>query len=88
LPVFWGLNKEMLFDASRKTLDNHTQVEVNASLDLLDVTRIAIAHRLSTIRNADRIYVLENGRIAQEGSFAQLAHQKGLFAQLIARQTL
>jgi hypothetical protein len=36
----------------------------------------------------DRIYVLENGRIAQEGSFTQLAQQKGLFAQLIARQTL
>jgi ABC-type bacteriocin/lantibiotic exporter with double-glycine peptidase domain len=88
LPVFWGLNKEMLFDASRKTLDNHTQVEVNASLDLLDVTRIAIAYRLSTIRNADRIYVLENGRIAQEGGFTQLAQQKKLFAQLIARQTL
>jgi ABC-type bacteriocin/lantibiotic exporter with double-glycine peptidase domain len=63
LPVFWGLNKEMLFDASRKTLDNHTQVEVNASLDLLDVTRIAIAYRLSTIRNADRIYVIESGQL-------------------------
>jgi ABC-type multidrug transport system fused ATPase/permease subunit len=48
----------------------------------------AIAHCLGTIRNADRIYVLENGRIAQEGSFTQLAQQKGLFAQLIARQTL
>jgi ABC-type transport system involved in Fe-S cluster assembly fused permease/ATPase subunit len=45
----------------------------------------AIAHRLSVICNGDRIYVLENGRIAQEGSFTQLAQQKGLFAQLIAR---
>jgi NHLM bacteriocin system ABC transporter ATP-binding protein len=80
--------KILLFDEATSALDNRTQAVVSASLDLLRVTRIAIAHRLSTIRNADRIYVLENGRIAQEGSFAQLAHQKGLFAQLIARQTL
>jgi ATP-binding cassette subfamily C protein len=45
-----------------------------------------IAHRLSTIRNADRIYVLEAGRVVQQGSFDELAHQPGLFAQLIRRQ--
>ncbi len=61
---------------------------VSASLGLLKVTRIAIAHRLSTIRNADRIYVLENGQIVQEGTFTQLIYQEGLFAQLIARQNL
>jgi ABC-type multidrug transport system fused ATPase/permease subunit len=49
--------------------------------------RIAIAHRLSTIRNADRIDVLEDGRVTQEGNFTQLACQEGLFAQPIARQT-
>jgi ABC-type multidrug transport system fused ATPase/permease subunit len=48
----------------------------------------AIAHCLSVICNGDRIYVLENGRIAQGDSFTQLSQQKGLFAQLIARQTL
>ena len=52
------------------------------------MTRIVIAHRLSTIRNADRIYVLDAGRIVQQGTFAQLAEQEGLFAQLIARQTV
>jgi ABC-type bacteriocin/lantibiotic exporter with double-glycine peptidase domain len=80
--------KILLFDEATSALDNRTQAVVSASLDLLRVTRIAIAHRLSTIRNADRIYVLENGRIAQEGSFTQLARQEGLFAQLIARQAL
>jgi NHLM bacteriocin system ABC transporter ATP-binding protein len=80
--------KILLFDEATSALDNRTQAVVSASLGLLKVTRIAIAHRLSTIRNADRIYVLEKGRIVQEGSFDQLIHQGGLFAQLIARQTL
>jgi NHLM bacteriocin system ABC transporter ATP-binding protein len=80
--------KILLFDEATSALDNRTQAVVSASLDLMKVTRIAIAHRLSTIRNADRIYVLEDGRITQEGNFTQLARQEGLFAQLIARQTL
>jgi NHLM bacteriocin system ABC transporter ATP-binding protein len=80
--------KILLFDEATSALDNRTQAVVSASLGLLKVTRIAIAHRLSTIRNADRIYVLEHGRIVQEGNFAQLVRKKGLFAQLIRRQTL
>jgi NHLM bacteriocin system ABC transporter ATP-binding protein len=78
--------KILLFDEATSALDNRTQAVVSASLGLLKVTRIAIAHRLSTICNADRIYVLENGQIVQEGNFTQLVYQKGLFAQLIARQ--
>ena len=42
-----------------------------------------VAHRLSTIRNADKIYVLQNGRLIQQGNFDQLAQQPGLFSQLI-----
>jgi NHLM bacteriocin system ABC transporter ATP-binding protein len=80
--------KILLFDEATSALDNQTQAVVSASLDLLNVTRIAIAHRLSTIRNADRIYVLEEGRIVQEGCFERLIQQPGLFAQLIDRQTL
>ena len=79
--------KILLFDEATSALDNRTQAVVSASLDLLKVTRIAIAHRLSTIRNADRIYVLDKGRIVQEGNFAQLVRQQGLFAQLMTRQT-
>jgi NHLM bacteriocin system ABC transporter ATP-binding protein len=80
--------KILLFDEATSALDNQTQAVVSASLDLLNVTRIAIAHRLSTIRHADRIYVLEEGRIVQEGSFEQLVQQPGLFTELIDRQTL
>jgi NHLM bacteriocin system ABC transporter ATP-binding protein len=80
--------KILLFDEATSALDNRTQAVVSASLGLLKVTRIAIAHRLSTIRHADRIYVLEEGRIVQEGSFDQLVQQQGLFAELTDRQTI
>lgn len=78
----------LLFDEATSALDNRTQAIVSASLDRLQVTRIVIAHRLSTIRNANRIYVLQGGRVVQEGSFDKLAKQEGLFAQLIARQQI
>lgn len=78
--------KILLFDEATSALDNRTQAIVTQSLDQLGVTRLVVAHRLSTIRNADRIYVMQSGRIIQQGSFDQLAHQEGLFAQLIARQ--
>jgi NHLM bacteriocin system ABC transporter ATP-binding protein len=77
----------LLFDEATSALDNKTQAIVSESLERLQVTRIVIAHRLSTIRNADRIYVLQAGRIVQQGSFRELAEQKGLFAHLMARQT-
>ncbi|NJO79741.1 MAG: NHLP bacteriocin export ABC transporter permease/ATPase subunit [Cyanobacteria bacterium RM1_2_2] len=76
----------LLFDEATSALDNRTQAIVSQSLDRLNVTRIVIAHRLSTIRNADRIYVLAAGRVMQQGSFEELAHQPGLFAQLMRRQ--
>lgn len=76
----------LLFDEATSALDNKTQAIVSKSLDKLQVTRIVIAHRLSTIRNAHRIYVLQAGRVVQQGSFEELAFQEGLFAQLMARQ--
>ncbi|MCF4965692.1 NHLP bacteriocin export ABC transporter permease/ATPase subunit [Nostoc sp. CMAA1605] len=76
----------LLFDEATSALDNKTQAIVSESLDKMQVTRIVIAHRLSTIRNAHRIYVLQAGRIVQQGSFQELASVDGLFAQLMARQ--
>ncbi|MFB2982821.1 NHLP bacteriocin export ABC transporter permease/ATPase subunit [Microseira sp. BLCC-F43] len=76
----------LLFDEATSALDNKTQAIVSESMEKLQVTRIAIAHRLSTIRNANRIYVLQAGRIVQQGSFEELAAVEGLFAQLMARQ--
>ncbi|MEH2142004.1 NHLP family bacteriocin export ABC transporter peptidase/permease/ATPase subunit [Nostoc sp.] len=76
----------LLFDEATSALDNTTQAIVTQSLDKLQITRIVIAHRLSTIRNAHRIYVLQAGRVVQQGTFQELAAVEGLFAQLMARQ--
>jgi ATP-binding cassette subfamily C protein len=82
-----ALKPRILFlDEATSALDNRTQAIVSDSLDRLKVTRVVIAHRLSTIRNADRIYVLEAGRVVQQGNFEELADDNGLFARLIARQ--
>jgi ABC-type multidrug transport system fused ATPase/permease subunit len=77
-----------LSNEATRAPDNKIQAIVSASLEQLQATRIVIAHRLSTIRNADRIYVLENGCVVQSDSFEKLALQDGLFAQLIARQLI
>ncbi|MGF1675874.1 MAG: NHLP bacteriocin export ABC transporter permease/ATPase subunit [Rivularia sp. (in: cyanobacteria)] len=76
----------LLFDEATSALDNRTQAIVSESLEQLNVTRIVVAHRLSTIRNADRIYVMQNGRLVQQGNFDQLGDQEGLFRLLISRQ--
>ncbi len=76
----------LLFDEATSALDNRTQAIVTQSLEQLGVTRIVIAHRLSTIRHADKIYMLQAGKILQQGSFEELAAVEGLFADLMARQ--
>ena len=77
----------LIFDEATSALDNRTQAIVTESLDRLKVTRILVAHRLNTIRNADRIYVVEAGRVTQHGTYEELGSQPGLFARLIQRQT-
>jgi ATP-binding cassette subfamily C protein len=76
----------LFFDEATSALDNRTQAIVSESLGKLQATRVVIAHRLSTIVGADRIYVMANGRVVQSGSYAELAAQEGLFADLIRRQ--
>jgi NHLM bacteriocin system ABC transporter ATP-binding protein len=78
----------LLLDEATSALDNKTQAVVMRSLDHLSVTRIVIAHRLSTIINADRIFVLKDGRIAESGSYQQLMEKDGIFTTLAYRQTL
>ena len=76
----------LYFDEATSALDNKTQAEVSRGIEELDVTRIVIAHRLSTIEKADRIYVLDQGHLVQQGSCAALMAQPGIFAEMAKRQ--
>ncbi len=76
----------VLLDEATSWLDARSQAQVMSSIEGLAATRIVIAHRLSTIRHADRIYVMERGRVVQEGSFDDLFQQDGPFRRLVDRQ--
>ncbi len=81
-----GNPRILLLDEATSALDNVSQAAVLRELSGLDATRIVIAHRLNTVRDADRILVLERGRIVQQGTFAELAQQRGAFSAMLARQ--
>ena len=76
----------VLLDEATSALDNITQAVVSRSLEQLDATRVVIAHRLSTVRRADRIYVIDGGRVVQSGSYEELMSVPGLFRDLADRQ--
>ncbi|MFB8774825.1 NHLP bacteriocin export ABC transporter permease/ATPase subunit [Streptomyces broussonetiae] len=77
----------LFFDEATSALDNATQRTVIESTKALNATRIVIAHRLSTVLDADRVIVMEDGRIAQQGPPAQLlADTTGRLHELVRRQ--
>ena len=80
--------KILMFDEATSALDNLTQKQVSDSLEKLKCTRIVIAHRLSTIRACDRIIVLDQGKIIEDGTYDELIAKKGFFAELVERQRL
>lgn len=80
--------KILMFDEATSALDNITQKIVSDSLNSLKCTRIVIAHRLSTIKQCDRIIVLDEGKIIEDGKYDELVEKNGFFAELVARQRL
>jgi NHLM bacteriocin system ABC transporter ATP-binding protein len=77
----------VFFDEATSALDNETQEGVTEAVNALDATRIVIAHRLSTIRNADYLYVINDGVVVQQGTYDELlADSDGLFSELVRRQ--
>ncbi len=78
--------KILFFDEATSALDNRTQAMVSKNIEQLKATRIVIAHRLSTIINADRIYVMEQGKLVQSGNFEELMKVEGIFKDLASRQ--
>jgi ATP-binding cassette subfamily C protein len=81
-----GKPRILLFDEATSALDNVTQEAVARNLERINATRVVIAHRLSTVRKADRIFVLEGGRVVESGNFDKLMKANGRFAELARRQ--
>lgn len=74
----------LVLDEATSAVDNETEAAIQRSLDKITQNRttIAIAHRLSTIRNADRIYVMEQGQLVEWGTHEELLDRQGLYAGL------
>jgi len=79
----------LILDEATSSVDNETEAAIQRSMERITVgrTTIVIAHRLSTVRNADRIFVLENGILREQGRHEDLLRDNGIYATLWRVQT-
>ncbi len=79
----------LILDEATSAVDNETEAAIQRSLERITMERttIAIAHRLSTVRNADCIYVMEQGNIVERGRHEELLEKQGIYASLWRVQT-
>jgi ATP-binding cassette subfamily B multidrug efflux pump len=80
----------LVFDDCLSAVDTRTEEEILGNLGrvMKDKTSVIIAHRISTIRSADKILVMDDGRIAEQGNHEQLMQQKGIYFDLYEKQLL
>ena len=81
----------LLLDEATSDLDTASEQHIQSSIDALkgEVTVVIIAHRLSTVKNADRVYVLDEGRVIEEGAYHELrAREDGEFREMVEMQSL
>ena len=76
--------KLLILDEATSALDNQSELSIKKAIDNLmhQLTIIVIAHRLSTVQSADKIFVLEKGRITEQGNHKSLLQQNGLYSHL------
>ena len=81
--------KVLILDEATASVDTETEKAIQKSLNYLvkGRTTLSIAHRLSTLRDADRLVVIDNGRIVEEGTHDELESQKGIYYRLMKLQT-
>lgn len=80
----------VIFDESTSALDVHTEMKLQIALEkiLENKTVITIAHRLSTVKNADKIYVLEEGLLVQNGTHQELENEEGHYKEFVKKQLI
>ena len=79
----------LIFDDSLSAVDTQTDAEIRAALKRRqkDMTTIIISHRINTLKDADRIFVLEDGHVTQQGTHDELIHEEGLYRRVFQIQT-
>ena len=84
--AFAGQYGITILDEATSALDTITQRKVLEHVYAMDATVIMVAHRLSTVKECDRIFVIDNGGIAESGSFEDLISRRGSFCELVEKQ--